>query len=164
MFSPWVLLLLSILAVYVNASPLLEARKNGGANKGGPASAKVTIYSQYTCAAPNTLPPTDGSAGTANNFNIAEAQCTIPNTGLSFGGAITASLTAEPKTGTAGSQETWTDEQLGYVVGHSQQGCGITLSNYIYGWPFAGTAVGNTLGCGNAPSGTSWNAFEIICE
>lgn len=120
MFSPWVLLLLSILAVYVNASPLLEARKNGGANKGGPASAKVTIYSQYTCAAPNTvrttrlslvftqstdtskLPPTDGSAGTANNFNIAEAQCTIPNTGLSFGGAITASLTAEPKTGTAG--------------------------------------------------------------
>ncbi|THZ30783.1 hypothetical protein D6C91_01038 [Aureobasidium pullulans] len=154
MFSPWVLLLLSILAVYVNASPLLEARKNGGANKGGPASAKVTIYSQYTCAAPNTLPPTDGSAGTANNFNIAEAQCTIPNTGLSFGGAITASLTAEPKTGTAGC----------YVVGHSQQGCGITLSNYIYGWPFAGTAVGSTLGCGNAPSGTSWNAFEIICE
>jgi len=55
MFSPWVLLLLSILAVYVNASPLLEARKNGGANKGGPASAKVTIYSQCTCAAPNTV-------------------------------------------------------------------------------------------------------------
>ncbi|CAD0039988.1 unnamed protein product [Aureobasidium pullulans] len=84
MFSPWVLLLLSILAVYVNASPLLEARKNGGANKGG----------------------------TANNFNIAEAQCTIPNTGLSFGGAITASLTAEPKTGTAGCKSQYPSYHL----------------------------------------------------
>jgi len=49
-------------------------------------------------------------------------------------------------------------------MGHSQQGCGIVLTNMIYGWPMAGTNVGDSLGCGNAPSGTSWNAFEIFCD
>lgn len=47
-------------------------------------------------------PPTDGSAGTSVSFSVTEVQCTIPATGLQFGGALTASLTASPKTGTAG--------------------------------------------------------------
>jgi hypothetical protein len=47
-------------------------------------------------------PPTDGSAGTTVSFSVTEAQCTILNTGLAMGGAVTASLTASPKTGTAG--------------------------------------------------------------
>jgi hypothetical protein len=49
-------------------------------------------------------------------------------------------------------------------MAHSQQGCGVVLSNYIYGWPMGGTNVGDSLGCGSAPSGTSWLAFEILCE
>lgn len=47
-------------------------------------------------------PPTDGSAGTSVSFSVTEAQCTIPSTGLLAGGALTASLTATPKTGTVG--------------------------------------------------------------
>ncbi|CAD0106295.1 unnamed protein product [Aureobasidium uvarum] len=157
-FSSWTPLVVSLLTISTTAIPVLEVRKNGGATtaatKGGPASAKVTIYNQYTCVAPNTPPPTDGSAGTTISFGVTEAQCTIPNTGLQFGGALTASLTASPKTGTIGC----------YIVGHSQQGCGIVLSNVMYGWPVAGINVGDSLGCGNAPSGTSWSAFEIICQ
>ncbi|KAI5197311.1 hypothetical protein AUEXF2481DRAFT_573164 [Aureobasidium subglaciale EXF-2481] len=147
-------LVVTLFALSASAAPSLEARKNvGGAPTGGPASAKVTIYSSYTCAAPGTVPPTDGSAGTATTFTIAEGTCTIPTAGLIFGGALTASLTAVPKTGTVGC----------YVLGHSQQGCGITLTNNLYGWPFSGTALGNSVGCGNAPSGTSWGAFEVLC-
>lgn len=51
-------------------------------------------------------PPTDGSAGTTVSFSVTEAQCTIPTTGLQFGGALTASLTASPKTGTVGCKFT----------------------------------------------------------
>ncbi|KAI4745210.1 hypothetical protein E4T50_04483 [Aureobasidium sp. EXF-12298] len=159
-FSSWTPLVLSLLSISASAVPILEARKGGGggggataATKGGPASAKVTIYSQYTCAAANTLPPTDGSAGTSVSFSITEVQCTIPNTGLQSYGALTATLTASPKTGTPGC----------YIVAHSQQGCGIVLSNVMYGWPVAGTNVGDSLGCGNPPSGTTWSAFEILC-
>ena len=61
-FSSWTPLALSLLTISATAVPILEARKNGGgggggavATKGGPASAKVTIYSSYTCAAPNTV-------------------------------------------------------------------------------------------------------------
>ncbi|KAK6006933.1 hypothetical protein QM012_005941 [Aureobasidium pullulans] len=163
-FSSWTPLVVSLLTISTTAIPILEVRKNGGggggggggntATRGGPASAKVTLYSQYTCAAPNTPPPTDGSAGTNVTFSVTEAQCTIPTTGLQYGGALTASLTATPKTGTVGC----------YIVGHSQQGCGIVLSNVMYGWPVGGTSVGSSLGCGNPPSGTSWSAFEIICQ
>ncbi|KAI5196699.1 hypothetical protein E4T39_07680 [Aureobasidium subglaciale] len=157
----WTPIVISLFALSAAAAPSLEARKNvGGASAGGPASARVTIYSSYTCAAPGTTqlivgqaPPTDGSAGTATTFTITEGTCTVPNIGLSFGGALTASLTAIPKTGTAGC----------YILGYSQQGCGITLTNNLYGWPFSGTAVGNSVGCGNAPSGTSWGAFEVLC-
>ncbi|KAI5270712.1 hypothetical protein E4T47_05906 [Aureobasidium subglaciale] len=168
----WTPLIVTLFALSASAAPSLEVRKNvGGAPTGGPASAKVTIYSSYTCAAPSTVrllfptqvsfthltvgkaSPTDGSAGTATTFTIAEGTCTIPTAGLIFGGALTASLTAIPKTGTVGC----------YVLGHSQQGCGITLTNDLYGWPFSGTALGNSVGCGNAPSGTSWGAFEILC-
>ncbi|CAD0081955.1 unnamed protein product, partial [Aureobasidium vineae] len=155
-FSSWTPLVVSLLTVSTTAIPVLEVRKNGGATaaatKGGPASAKVTIYNQYTCVAPNTPPPTDGSAGTSIQFSVTEAQCTIPNTGLQFGGALTASLTASPKTGTAGCK-----------LARCLTGCGIVLSNAMYGWPVAGISVGDSLGCGNAPSGTSWSAFEIIC-
>ncbi|KAI4799158.1 hypothetical protein E4T44_10361 [Aureobasidium sp. EXF-8845] len=109
-FSSWTPLVLSLLTVSATAVPILEARKGGGggggggtvATKGGPASAKVTIYSSYTCVAANAPPPTDGSAGTTVSFSVTEAQCTVPNTGLAMGGAVTASLTASPKTGTAG--------------------------------------------------------------
>jgi hypothetical protein len=49
------LLPLSLLAVSALAAPPhLEARK-GAAPVGGPASAKVTIYSSYTCAGPGTV-------------------------------------------------------------------------------------------------------------
>jgi hypothetical protein len=62
-FSSWTPLVLSLLSISASAVPILEARKGGGgggggataATKGGPASAKVTIYSQYTCAAANTV-------------------------------------------------------------------------------------------------------------
>ncbi|CAD0100421.1 unnamed protein product [Aureobasidium mustum] len=135
----WTALALSLLAVSVSAAPPhLEARK-GAAPVGGPASAKT--------------PPTDGSAGTATTFTILEGTCTIPTAGLAFGGAITATLSATPKTGTVGC----------YILGHSQQGCGITLTNNLYGWPFNGISVGNSVGCGNAPAGTSWGAFEVLC-
>lgn len=51
----WTALALSLLTVSVSAAPPhLEARK-GAAPVGGPASAKVTIYSSYTCAAPGTV-------------------------------------------------------------------------------------------------------------
>ncbi|KAG9662518.1 hypothetical protein KCU64_g1898, partial [Aureobasidium melanogenum] len=162
-FSSWTPLVVSLLTISTTAIPILEVRKNGGGGggggtttttRGGPASAKVTLYSQYTCVAPNTPPPTDGSAGTTISFSVTEAQCTIPTTGLQFGGALTASLTATPKTGTVGC----------YIVGHSQQGCGIVLSNQMHGWPVGGINVGDSLGCGNPPSGTSYLAFEIICQ
>ncbi|THZ51698.1 hypothetical protein D6C90_01629 [Aureobasidium pullulans] len=173
--SSWACLFVSLLAASASALP-----KGGGggaaapAAAAGPASAKVIVYSSYTCVAPNTvryktssptpskdvlltilkLPPTDGSAGTATTFTITEGQCTIPTVGLSFDGAITATLTATPKAGTLGC----------YVLGHSQQGCGITLTNTLTGFPFGGTAVGSSVGCGNPPSGTSWNAFEVLCQ
>ncbi|KAH0166851.1 amino acid permease, partial [Aureobasidium melanogenum] len=129
-FSSWTPLVVSLFTISTTAIPLLEVRKNGGGGgggttttRGGPASAKVTLYNQYTCVAPNTPPPTDGSAGTVVSFSVTEAQCTIQTTGLQFGGALTASLTATPKTGTVGC----------YIVGHSQQGCGIVLSNQMHG-------------------------------
>lgn len=51
----WTALALSLLAVSASAAPPhLEARK-GAAPVGGPASAKVTIYSGYTCLAPGTV-------------------------------------------------------------------------------------------------------------
>lgn len=51
----WTALALSLLAVSASAAPPhLEARK-GAAPIGGPASAKVTIYSGYTCLAPGTV-------------------------------------------------------------------------------------------------------------
>ncbi|KAH0034847.1 amino acid permease, partial [Aureobasidium melanogenum] len=160
-FSSWTPLVVSLFTISTTAIPLLEVRKNGGGGgggttttRGGPASAKVTLYNQYTCVAPNTPPPTDGSAGTVVSFSVTEAQCTIQTTGLQFGGALTASLTATPKTGTVGC----------YIVGHSQQGCGIVLSNQMHGWPVGGINVGDSLGCGNPPSGTSYLAFEIICQ
>jgi hypothetical protein len=53
---------LSLLTISATAIPILEARKNGGgggggavATKGGPASAKITIYSSYTCVAANAV-------------------------------------------------------------------------------------------------------------
>ncbi|THZ14351.1 hypothetical protein D6C89_10173 [Aureobasidium pullulans] len=161
--SSWACLFVSLLAASASALP-----KGGGGGAAAPAaaaglaSAKVIVYSSYTCVAPNTdvlltilkLPPTDGSAGTATTFTITEGQCTIPTVGLSFDGAITATLTATPKAGTLGC----------YVLGHSQQGCGITLTNTLTGFPFGGTAVGSSVGCGNPPSGTSWNAFEVLCQ
>jgi hypothetical protein len=97
---------LSLLTISAVAAPALEARKNGGATakaaKGGPASAKVTIYDSYTCVAPNTAPPTDGSVIPSVSFSVTEAQCTIPKSGLQWGGALTASLTAAPATGALG--------------------------------------------------------------
>jgi hypothetical protein len=48
-------LALSLFAVSALAAPPhLEARK-GAAPVGGPASAKVTVYSGYTCTAPNAV-------------------------------------------------------------------------------------------------------------
>lgn len=90
---------------------------------GGPASATVTVYSgPYTCPGANTVPPSDGSAGTVvKTFSISETQCTIVN--IPFGGAITATLTAAPKSGTVGC----------YIQAFQQQGCGVTLNNQYHG-------------------------------
>jgi hypothetical protein len=61
-FSSWTPLVVSLLTISTTAIPLLEVRKNGGGGgggttttRGGPASAKVTLYNQYTCVAPNTV-------------------------------------------------------------------------------------------------------------
>jgi hypothetical protein len=61
-FLSWTPLVLSLLTISATAIPILEARKNGGgggggavATKGGPASAKITIYSSYTCVAANAV-------------------------------------------------------------------------------------------------------------
>lgn len=51
----------------------------------------------------------------------------------------------------------------GYILGHSEQGCGITLTNNLHGWPFNGISVGSTVGCGSAPANTQWGAFEVLC-
>jgi hypothetical protein len=57
--SSWTPLVLSLFTISATAIPILEARKNGGATnaatKGGPASAKVTIWSQWNCAAANAV-------------------------------------------------------------------------------------------------------------
>lgn len=139
--SSWACLFVSLLAASASALP-----KGGGggaaapAAAAGPASAKVVIYSSYTCVAPNTvryktssptpskdvlltilkLPPTDGSAGTATTFTITEGQCTIPTVGLSFGGAITATLTATPKAGTLGCKYRACHHGLRASANHNQ--------------------------------------------
>ncbi|OCL13987.1 hypothetical protein AOQ84DRAFT_385039 [Glonium stellatum] len=123
-----------------------------GKPTGGPASASVTIYSgPYTCTDPNTPPPTDGSAGTSTIVSTTETQCVIVN--VPFSGAFTATLTATPKTGTAGC----------YIQIYKDQGCGVTLTNQYHGFPFNGVTLGSQVGCASPPV-VSYGALEIVCE
>ncbi|KAJ4399970.1 hypothetical protein N0V91_009043 [Didymella pomorum] len=127
-----------------------------GGNKptGGPAAAQVTIYpggaTPYTCASADQPPPKDGSIGTGKVVTVAENQCVVVN--VPFGGALTATMTATPKTGTAGC----------YIQIFSQQGCGLTLQNQYHGFPFDGLVVGSTVGCASPPV-QSYGGLQIVC-
>ncbi|KAF1930611.1 uncharacterized protein M421DRAFT_418909 [Didymella exigua CBS 183.55] len=122
-----------------------------GKPTGGPATAQVTIYSgPYTCASADQPPPKDGSAGTSKIVNIAETQCIVVS--IPFGGALTASMTATPKTGTIGC----------YIQIFSQQGCGLTLQNQYHGFPFDGVTAGSTVGCASPPV-QSYGGLQIVC-
>ncbi|KAF7337423.1 hypothetical protein MSAN_02268800 [Mycena sanguinolenta] len=120
---------------------------------GGPAAMTLQIWSgPFTCPAPNSAIPTDGSAGTLlKTINIPEATCAVANFPLDS--AFTANMTAAPKTGTAGC----------YVQLFKEQGCGTTLTNQYHGYPFDSVVVGSVMGCGN-PVGFSYGAVEIVCE
>ncbi|KAH7355397.1 hypothetical protein BKA65DRAFT_535628 [Rhexocercosporidium sp. MPI-PUGE-AT-0058] len=128
------------------ASPIVQRAKPTG----GPASAKITIYTAYTCTSSTTVPPTDGSAGASNTVTIAEATCAIIS--IPFGSAITAALTATPKTGAPGC----------FIQIHTQSGCGLTLNNEYHGFPFDGTVVGSKVGCVTPPV-IGYGAVEITC-
>ncbi|KAK0119419.1 hypothetical protein ONS95_010871 [Cadophora gregata] len=135
-----------ILATLSLANPLIAR----GKPTGGPAVAKITVYNSYKCVSPTTVPPTDGSAGVSNTISIAEATCSIMN--IPFGGAITAALTAPPKTGAPGC----------FVQIHTQSGCGLTLNNEYHGFPFDGTIIGSKVGCVSPPV-QAYGAIEITC-
>ncbi|ORY14546.1 hypothetical protein BCR34DRAFT_585718 [Clohesyomyces aquaticus] len=122
-----------------------------GKPTGGPASASVTIYSgPYTCTDPDAAPPA-GSAGTAKTVTVTENACAIVN--IPFGGAITSTLTASPKTGTAGC----------YIQIYTQSGCGVTLQNQYHGFPFNGLIAGSSqVGCANPPV-QAYGAVSIVC-
>jgi hypothetical protein len=123
-----------------------------GKPTGGPASAQITIYNgPFTCSNLVTPPPKDGSAGFNTTVTVAETQCAIIN--IPVNGAITAVMTATPKTGTLGC----------FVQIFSQQGCGVTLQNFYHGFPFDGTIVGSKVGCVSPPV-QDYGAVEIVCE
>ncbi|KAL5330394.1 hypothetical protein ACEPPN_003921 [Leptodophora sp. 'Broadleaf-Isolate-01'] len=132
------------------ASPFVKRAVAAGKPTGGPASAKITIYNAYKCVSATTVPPTDGSAGTASTVTIAEGTCSILP--IPFGGAITAALAATPKTGAPGY----------FVQIHTQSGCGLTLNNEYHGFPFDGTIIESKVGCVTPPV-VSYGAVEIVC-
>ncbi|KAH9211295.1 hypothetical protein DL95DRAFT_525813 [Leptodontidium sp. 2 PMI_412] len=129
------------------ATPLIARAKAPG----GPASAKITVYSSYTCPSATATPPTDGSAGILTTVTIAEATCAVLN--LPFGGALTAVLTAPPKTGAAGCA----------VMAHMGGDCVWKPGNELHGFAFDGLAAGNKVGCGNVPV-RGYGAVELLCE
>ncbi|KAJ7259743.1 hypothetical protein C8J57DRAFT_1233418 [Mycena rebaudengoi] len=120
---------------------------------GGPAEMTLQIWSgPFTCPAPDSAIPTDGSAGTLlKTINIPEATCAVANFPLDS--AFTATMTTTPKTGTAGC----------YVQLFKEQGCGTTLTNQYHGYPFDSVVVGSVMGCGN-PVAFPYGAVEIVCE
>ncbi|KAF9692392.1 hypothetical protein EKO04_009762 [Ascochyta lentis] len=123
----------------------------GNKPTGGPASAQVSVYSgSYICTDPDIPPPTDGSAGKATVVSVTENQCVTIN--IPFGGAVTASMTATPKTGAAGC----------YIQMFTQQGCGLTLANQYHGFPFNGLTVGSSVGCASPPVQT-YGTLQIVC-
>ncbi|KAK0119418.1 hypothetical protein ONS95_010870 [Cadophora gregata] len=129
------------------ATPLSARAKAAG----GPASAKITVYQSYTCPSPTATPPTDGTAGVSSSVTIAEATCAVLN--VPFGGALTAVLTAPPKTGAAGCA----------VIAHTDGNCLWKPGNELHGFAFDGLATGNKVGCGNVPV-RGYGAVELLCE
>ncbi|KAF3039785.1 hypothetical protein E8E12_009034 [Didymella heteroderae] len=95
-------------------------------------------------------PPKDGSIGTGKTVNVTENQCVVVN--VPFGGAFTASMTATPKTGTAGC----------YIQIFSQQGCSLTRQNPYHGFPFDGVTAGSTVGYASPPV-QSYGGLQIVC-
>ncbi|KAM0693776.1 hypothetical protein Q7P36_007033 [Cladosporium allicinum] len=121
-----------------------------GKPTGGPASASVTVYSgPATCADPNTPPTAADNPGVAKTVSITENSCVIVN--IPFGGAITASMTATPKTGTTAC----------YIQIFTQAGCGLTLQNQYHGFPFNGLSLGSQVGCAQPPV-QAYGALQIL--
>ncbi|GAB7352447.1 hypothetical protein MBLNU459_g2859t4 [Dothideomycetes sp. NU459] len=136
------------LAAVIYAVPLEE---RSGKAPGGPASATVTIYNgPYDCTSVSTPPPTDGTAGVNTTVTVSELTCAV--VAIPYDGAITAKLTATPKTGSVAC----------YVQVYANQGCGSTLTNQYHGFPFSGVTVGSTVGCGNPPA-YAYGAVGLVC-
>ncbi|KAH7411435.1 hypothetical protein BKA64DRAFT_704541 [Cadophora sp. MPI-SDFR-AT-0126] len=144
--------LITLLAPLLLIAPSLASPLSARAKApGGPASAKITVYPSYICPSPTAIPPTDGSAGVSTSVTIAEATCAVLN--IPFGGAITAVLTAPPKTGAGGCA----------VLAHMDGNCVFKPGNEIHGFAFDGLATGNKAGCGNVPV-RGYGAVELLCE
>ncbi|KAJ7347431.1 hypothetical protein DFH08DRAFT_868005 [Mycena albidolilacea] len=120
---------------------------------GGPAAMTLQIWSgPFTCPAPDSTIPADGSAGTLlTTISIPELTCAVAN--FPLGSAFNATITATPKTNTLAC----------YVQLFAEQGCGATLTNQYHGYPFDSIAVGSAVGCGN-PVAFAYGAVEIVCE
>lgn len=147
--------MLSILACISTTTAVkipIEISPRSGKPTGGPASAQITVYNgPFTCINLVTPPLKDGSAGVNTTVTLAETQCAILK--IPFGGAITAVLTATPKTGTVGC----------FVQIYSQDGCGVALQNFYHGFPFDGVIVGSKVGCVSPPV-QDYGAVQIVCE
>ncbi|KAJ7044450.1 hypothetical protein C8F04DRAFT_1389252 [Mycena alexandri] len=136
------------LAAMVGSAPSALAAQPTG----GPAAMTLQIWSgPFACPAPDSTIP-KGSAGTLlKTISIPETTCAVANFPLNS--AFNATMTAAPKTGTAGC----------YVQLFKEQGCGTTLTNQYHGYPFDSVAVGSVVGCGN-PVAFAYGAVEIVCE
>ncbi|KAJ7347427.1 hypothetical protein DFH08DRAFT_868002 [Mycena albidolilacea] len=147
MFSS-VVKIVALAAMFGSAESALAAKPTGG-----PAAMTLQIWSgPFTCPAPDSTIPADGSAGTLlKTISIPELTCAVAN--FPLGSAFNATITATPKTGTLGC----------YIQLFAEQGCGATLTNQYHGYPFGGTAVGSAVGCGN-PVAFAYGAVEIVCE
>lgn len=127
-----------------NPIPAVAAKPTGG-----PASASIAIYSAYTCVSQETFPPPNISSQTVS---VTEDGCAIVP--IPVGAAISANMTATPKTGTAGC----------YIQAFFEDGCGLTLGNQYHGWPINGLGVGSKLGCANTNTpGRAYGAVQIVC-
>ncbi|KAJ6629800.1 hypothetical protein B0H10DRAFT_2372469 [Mycena sp. CBHHK59/15] len=115
---------------------------------GGPAAMTFQIWSgPFTCPAPDSTIPTDGSTGMLlKTISIPELTCAVANFPLDS--AFTATMT-----GTAGC----------YVQLFTEQGCGATLTNQYHGYPFDSVVVSSAVSCGN-PVAFPYGAVEIVCE
>ncbi|RDW92364.1 hypothetical protein BP5796_01758 [Coleophoma crateriformis] len=128
----------------------IEAAVAAGKPTGGPAIARLDVYSNYVCPNNTAAPPTTGAAGTLRSVTITEKTCT--QIALPFGSALTSTLTQAPKTGTLGC----------YVQIFTASGCGLTLDNQYHGFAYNGVGVGSQMFCANNPA-IAYGAAELVC-